>query len=76
MALPRTVGAAPSRDVHYAEHFRESTILFVDIVSYTSIASKITPIKTMQCLHQIYSAWDEIIERVGMLYKVRSLSLA
>ncbi|MBD0300850.1 MAG: HAMP domain-containing protein, partial [Tolypothrix sp. T3-bin4] len=42
-----------------AEHFEEATILFADIVGFTSISARIEPLQLVAGLNQIFSAFDQ-----------------
>ncbi|PNH09963.1 Atrial natriuretic peptide receptor 2 [Tetrabaena socialis] len=61
--LPDKVIAALRRGEDYAEAFENVTILFSDIVSYTSLASTIEPIKVVRLLNTMYSAFDALVDR-------------
>jgi len=49
-----------------AEYFDEATVLFADIVDFTSIASCMTPNDLVQLLNQIFSSFDRLAERHGL----------
>ncbi|PNH09964.1 Atrial natriuretic peptide receptor 2, partial [Tetrabaena socialis] len=55
--------AALRRGEDYAEAFENVTILFSDIVSYTSLASTIEPIMVVRLLNTMYSAFDALVDR-------------
>jgi len=48
------------------------SILFSDVVSFTTICSRITPLQVVSMLNQMYSLFDRLTERNGV-YKVRGL---
>ncbi len=50
----------------------EVSILFADIVGFTSISAKIPPIKLVSLLNQIFSRFDELAERYG-LEKIKTI---
>jgi adenylate cyclase len=55
-----------------AEHFEEATILFADIVGFTSISARIEPLQLVTGLNQIFSAFDQLTEKHG-LEKIKTI---
>lgn len=55
-----------------AEHFEEATILFADIVGFTSISARIEPLQLVAGLNQIFSAFDRLTEKHG-LEKIKTI---
>lgn len=55
-----------------AEHFEEATILFADIVGFTSISARIKPMQLVAGLNQIFSAFDQLTEKHG-LEKIKTI---
>lgn len=55
-----------------AEHFEEATILFADIVGFTSISARIEPLQLVAGLNQIFSAFDRLTEKYG-LEKIKTI---
>jgi class 3 adenylate cyclase/HAMP domain-containing protein len=55
-----------------AEHFEEATILFADIVGFTSISARIEPMQLVAGLNQIFSAFDQLTEKYG-LEKIKTI---
>ena len=61
-----------------AEHYSEVTILFADIVGFTPLSAKLSPIDLVNLLNQIFSAFDELalhydlekIKTIGDAYMV------
>ena len=61
-----------------AEHFEEATILFADIVGFTSLSARMDPLQLVAGLNQIFSAFDHLTEKyelekiktIGDAYKV------
>ena len=49
-----------------AEHFDEATVLFADLVGFTKIATQLSPIKLVNLLNQIFSAFDRLTEEYGL----------
>ncbi|HEY9711419.1 MAG TPA: PAS domain-containing protein, partial [Oculatellaceae cyanobacterium] len=55
-----------------AEQFNEATILFADIVSFTSLASRMSPKELVNMLNQIFSTFDQLAEQHG-LEKIKTI---
>lgn len=56
-----------------AESFAEVTVLFSDIVGFTSICSSSTPIQIIDMLNQLYTQFDLYCGQIDV-YKVSILS--
>lgn len=54
------------------QHFDEVTILFADIVGFTSLSHRLSPIKLVDLLNQIFSAFDGLAEQLG-LEKIKTI---
>ncbi|WOD40388.1 adenylate/guanylate cyclase domain-containing protein [Nodosilinea sp. E11] len=54
------------------QHFDEVTILFADIVGFTSLSHHLSPIKLVDLLNQIFSAFDSLAEHLG-LEKIKTI---
>ncbi|KXZ48227.1 hypothetical protein GPECTOR_29g131 [Gonium pectorale] len=70
--LPKKVIAALRRGEDYAEAFECVTVLFSDIVSYTTIASAMEPIKVVRLLNEMYSEFDALVDQFEC-YKVETI---
>jgi len=55
-----------------AEQFDETTILFADIVGFTSLSAQMEPMQLVAGLNQIFSAFDELTEKYG-LEKIKTI---
>jgi adenylate cyclase len=55
-----------------AEHFEEATILFADIVGFTSLSARLEPLQLVAGLNQIFSAFDHLTEKYG-LEKIKTI---
>jgi len=55
-----------------AESFAEVTVLFADIVGFTELASRLSPVDLVKLLNQIFSAFDLLTEAYG-LEKIKTI---
>jgi PAS domain S-box-containing protein len=55
-----------------AESFNEVTIMFADIVGFTSLSTKLQPIELVNLLNQIFSTFDQLVEGLG-LEKIKTI---
>jgi adenylate cyclase len=55
-----------------AERFDDVTILFADIVNFTPLAARISPLDLVNWLNQIFSEFDRLAERHG-LEKIKTI---
>ncbi|CAG2164576.1 unnamed protein product, partial [Oppiella nova] len=67
----RYLSGMPYRDP-YHNYFPCVTILFSDIVNFTVICSRITPMQVVNMLNSMYSMFDELTER-HCVYKVETI---
>lgn len=56
------------------QFFDNVTILFSDVVTFTEICSRITPIEVVQMLNSMYSLFDQLTDKHGV-YKVTKLTI-
>ncbi|MGG6239277.1 adenylate/guanylate cyclase domain-containing protein [Nodosilinea sp. AN01ver1] len=54
------------------QHFDEVTILFADIVGFTSLSNRLSPIRLVDLLNRIFSAFDSLAEQLG-LEKIKTI---
>lgn len=55
-----------------AEHFESVTILFSDIVGFTSLSSRMAPINLVNWLNELFSSFDYLAEKHG-LEKIKTI---
>ncbi|MFB2835118.1 adenylate/guanylate cyclase domain-containing protein [Floridanema evergladense] len=55
-----------------AESFNEVTIMFADLVGFTSLSTKLQPIELVNLLNQIFSTFDQLVEELG-LEKIKTI---
>jgi adenylate cyclase len=71
--LPQAVAEQLKHDPQtIAESFAESTVLFADIVNFTELSSRRSPIEIVSLLNQIFSAFDHLAERHN-LEKIKTI---
>ena len=52
------------------------SVLFVDLVGYTSLSSDLSARASMAMLHQLFVAWDELVQEYPTLYKLDQVRAA
>jgi len=55
-----------------AEQFNEVTIMFADLVGFTSLSARLKPIELVNLLNQIFSTFDELAQQLG-LEKIKTI---
>ncbi|MEW5307540.1 MAG: hypothetical protein WDW36_009928 [Sanguina aurantia] len=69
----RVTTVKPNRlDQHMATSHEEVTILFADLVGFTSMSEMMTPQEVMLLLNRLYTALDELLDVYGV-YKVETI---
>ncbi|XP_022650316.1 soluble guanylate cyclase 88E-like isoform X1 [Varroa destructor] len=73
--IPKTVADKLRKgesSVDICQFFDKVTILFSDVVTFTEICSRITPIEVVQLLNSMYSLFDQLTDKHGV-YKVETI---
>ena len=71
--LPKAIADQLKQDNSaIAEQFKEVTIMFADIVDFTSLASKMSPTKLVNLLNEIFSSFDKLAEQHN-LEKIKTI---
>jgi len=55
-----------------ADSFSDVTVLFADIVDFTSLSARISPEQLVTMLNQVFSAFDQLAEKYG-LEKIKTI---
>ncbi len=55
-----------------AEYFPEATLLFADLVGFTPLSSRLSPISLVRLLNRIFSAFDQLVAEYG-LEKIKTI---
>jgi adenylate cyclase len=55
-----------------AERFEDVSVLFVDLVGFTSLAARLNPTQLLEMLNVIFSGFDELADRRG-LEKIKTM---
>jgi histidine kinase len=55
-----------------SDHFEHVSVMFVDIVNFTTISENLSPKKLVHELHSCFQAFDQIIEKYG-LEKIKTI---
>ena len=56
-----------------AQMHQEVTILFTDIVGFTSMSQTVAPQQVMEFLHELFVQFDELVGRDSLLWKVETI---
>jgi guanylate cyclase len=70
--LPKEIVPALKQGRAAAEHFDSASILFADIVGFTSLSAQLTPGEMVDLLNEIFSYFDTLVARYG-LEKIRTI---
>ncbi len=71
--LPSTIASRlKESNKTIADSFTEVTILFADIVGFTKLSSQVSPVKLVELLNQIFSAFDELADK-HQLEKIKTI---
>ena len=55
-----------------ADQFDSATILFADVVNFTPMSAKMTPVELVELLNEVYSYFDLLVEKYG-LEKIKTI---
>ena len=57
---------------HIADSYTDVSVLFADVVGFTTLSTKVTPSELLEFLNQIFSAFDALSEKYG-LEKIKTI---
>ncbi|MDJ1182827.1 adenylate/guanylate cyclase domain-containing protein [Roseofilum casamattae] len=71
--LPEEIARKLKEDTQaIAEYFESVTILFSDIVGFTSMSARMAPIDLVNCLNEMFSSFDRLAEKYS-LEKIKTI---
>ncbi len=71
--LPKTIAERLKQGEYViADYFKDSTVLFADLVGFTTLSARFKPETLVVILNEIFSAFDEISEKFG-LEKIKTI---
>lgn len=71
--LPRSiVDLLKKGKTHVADHIESASILFADIVNFTTMSSTMSPAELVKILNEVFSEFDRITEKYG-LEKIKTI---
>ena len=71
--LPASIAERLKRgETDVTDYFEEATVLFADLVNFTSFASKTNAATAVQLLNQVFNAFDQVVDEQG-LEKIKTI---
>ena len=70
--LPSEIAEKLKKSESPAEHFESVTILFADIVNFTNLSTRMTPLELVAGLNEIFSVFDQMTEKYA-LEKIKTI---
>ena len=71
--LPKEIAAILKKETRtIADHFENASILFADVVDFTSLSLALTPVQLVELLNEVFSHFDAIVEKYG-LEKIKTI---
>jgi adenylate cyclase len=71
--LPRSIAERMKRgETNIADGHADATVLFADLVRFTSLSAQIDPWQIVQLLNEVFSAFDTLVEKHG-LEKIKTI---
>jgi len=65
--LPSSVAERLKADDHaIADGFAEVTVLFADIVGFTKLAERLSPVEVVRCLNDLFSMFDDLAQELNV----------
>ena len=71
--LPKEISDALKTDRGaIAAHYESASVLFADVVGFTSMAAAMVPLRLVNLLNEVFSTFDDLVERHG-LEKIKTI---
>jgi adenylate cyclase len=71
--LPKEISEALKTDQGaIAAHYESASVLFADVVGFTSMAAAMAPLRLVNLLNEVFSNFDDLVERHG-LEKIKTI---
>ena len=71
--LPKEISEALKADQRtIAAHYDAASILFADVVEFTPMAAKMTPLQLVDLLNEVFQCFDGLVEKYG-LEKIKTI---
>ena len=71
--LPKEISDALKTDRGaIAAHYKSASVLFADVVGFTSMAAAMVPLRLVNLLNEVFSTFDDLVERHG-LEKIKTI---
>ena len=71
--LPKEISEALKTDQGaIAAHYESASVLFADVVGFTSMAAAMVPLRLVNLLNEVFSSFDDLVEKHG-LEKIKTI---
>ena len=71
--LPKEIAAILKNESRtIADHFSEASILFADMVGFTSLSAKLAPVEVVELLNEAFSYFDSLLDKYNV-EKIRTI---
>lgn len=71
--LPKEIAAILKNESRtIADHYTEASILFADMVGFTSLSTKLAPVEVVELLNEAFSYFDALLDKYGV-EKIRTI---
>jgi guanylate cyclase len=71
--LPKEIAAILKNESRtIADHYEEASVLFADMVGFTSLSERLPPVEMVELLNEIFSFFDSLLDKYGV-EKIRTI---
>jgi adenylate cyclase len=70
--LPATVAERLKKGETVADHFQSASVMFADIVNFTPLSARLSPVELIDLLNQVFSYFDSLVEQYN-LEKIKTI---